>query len=128
MKTILAIDDDPAITTYLSRLLKKIGYNPIVANSCADGIAKASDPGVDAVIADILLPDSPKPREWIVRLHEAVKQKPILLISGAPDAQLEAFAVQNGVVALLSKPFELAFIKSLLNEIFTDTSKTDDHK
>ena len=117
MKTILAIDDDTAITSYLSRLLKKLGYNPVVANTCAEGIEKAADPGVDAIIADILLPDAPKPREWISNLNSVAKPRPILLISGAPDAELEAFAVQNGVVALLSKPFELAFIKSLLEEV-----------
>lgn len=125
MKTILAIDDDEAITTYLSRLLTKLGYHAIVANSCEAGVEKASMADVDAVIADILLPDAPRPREWISKLHAVMGTRPILLISGAPDAELEAFAIQNGVVALLSKPFELAFIKSLLAEILPASPEAD---
>ena len=98
MANILIIDDDVAVRDYLSTLVSRLQHQPLVAATCAQGLAQLANPAVNVVIADIYLPDSPPLKQWIKQLRDAA-----------------ALAQRGEVLAFLTKPFELAFIKSLLS-------------
>ncbi len=118
MGNILIIDDEAAIGNYLGRLIAGFGHQAVTTLNASDALAKLENGDFQLIIADICLPDAPEPQKWISQLCEKAKGTPVVLISGAPSPELTTCAAQNGVLAFLSKPFELAFIKNILKNVF----------
>ena len=114
MTRILIIDDDAAVCGYLATLVTRLGYQAIQAATCAEGLAGMADPAVEIIIADIYLPDGPDLDEWVSQLKTNAAGRPLILITGEPSEELAAKARGGEIMAFLTKPFELAFIKSLL--------------
>lgn len=73
-----------------------------------------ADPSIEVIIADIYLPDGPDLGEWVHQLKTNAAGRPLILITGEPSEELAAKARGGEITAFLTKPFELAFIKSLL--------------
>ena len=118
MGKVLIVDDEPAIGNYLARLIVGFGHEVVTTLNAAETLAKLEKGDFQLIIADIRLPDAPEPQKWISQLCEKAKGTPVVLISGAPSPELTTCAAQNGVLAFLSKPFELAFIKNILKNVF----------
>ena len=114
MAKILIIDDDEAVREYLATLVTRLHHEAFKAATCAEGLALLADPTVQVVIADIYLPDSPPLNDWVDQLKKTAAGRPLILITGEPSEALAAKAQRGEVMAFLSKPFELAFIKGLL--------------
>lgn len=114
MANILIIDDDNAVLDYLSTLVTRLGHKAYPASTCAEGLAQMADPAVQVIIADIFLPDSPDLGEWVDQLKKGANGRPLILITGEPSDELAAKAKSGEILAFLTKPFELAFIKNLL--------------
>lgn len=118
MGFVLIIDDESAVRDYLSALIKRLGYDVIAAATAADGLVQLARPDCQLAIADVFLPDSPPPEQWIRQLAQTAAERRVVLISGAPTQQLSECATACGVTTFLSKPFELAFIRGILKETF----------
>lgn len=114
MAKILIIDDDEAVREYLATLVTRLHHQAYKAATCAEGMALLADPTMQVVIADIYLPDSPPLNDWVEQLKKTAAGRPLILITGEPSEALTAKAQRGEVLAFLSKPFELAFIKGLL--------------
>ncbi len=114
MPGILIIDDDDSVRDYLSRVVARLGHACVAVGSCAEGLDAMARPDVDVIVADIYLPDSPPLEEWVDRLKAAAGERPLILITGEPSPTLTAKAEGGEILAVLSKPFELAFIKNLI--------------
>ena len=115
--------DEQAIGDYLASLITRLGHQVEVTLNAADTLAKLGEGGFQLVIADIRLPDAPDAQAWVTGLCQKAGDIPVVLISGAPSAELDACAKANGVLAFLSKPFELAFIKNILQNVFQNNPK-----
>ena len=113
MARILIIDDDSAVCDYLATLVTRLGHQAVKAATCAEGLKRMADPSSEIIIADIYLPDSPDLEEWVGQLKANARGRPLILITGEPSEELAAKARSGGITALLTKPFELAFIKGL---------------
>ena len=116
MANILIIDDDIAVREYLATLVARLNHTPFQAATCAEGVAQMATPAIQIIIADIYLPDSPPLGEWVDQLKAKAAGRPLILITGEPSEELAAKAQGGGITAFLTKPFELAFIKSLLSQ------------
>jgi len=122
MANILIIDDDIAVREYLATLVSRLNHQPFQASNCAEGIAQMANPEIQVIIADIYLPDSPSLGKWVDQLKQEAKGRPLILITGEPSEELAARAQGGEITAFLTKPFELAFIKSLLAQAMNNTS------
>lgn len=118
MGNVLIIDDEPAIGDYLSRLISRLGHQVVTAQTATEAFEKLGADTFQLVIADIRLPDAPDSKEWIRSLTQKNSGTPVVLISGAASDELNTCATENGVLAFLSKPFELAFIRNILENVF----------
>jgi DNA-binding NtrC family response regulator len=118
MGTVLIIDDESVIRDYLSTLIRRLGHDPVTASTAMDGLEMMADPGCQLVIADIFLPDSPPPEIWIRQLAQTAAGRMVVLISGAPSHELNECATACGITTFLSKPFELTFIRRILQKAF----------
>jgi DNA-binding NtrC family response regulator len=118
MGTVLIIDDESVIRDYLTTLIRRLGHESVTAATAMEGLEKMASPDCQLVIADIFLPDSPPPDLWIRQLAEAAAGRMVVLISGAPSPELNECANACGITTFLSKPFELTFIRRILQSAF----------
>jgi DNA-binding NtrC family response regulator len=125
MANILIIDDDIAVREYLATLVARLKHTAFQASTCADGLAQMANPDIQIIIADIYLPDSPNLGQWVDQLKEKATGRPLILITGEPSEELAAKAQGGEIMAFLTKPFELAFIKSLLAKAMNNSSSPD---
>jgi len=117
MATVLVIDDEESVRAYLVALIRRFGYEVETVDCATVALQRLAQSSYGMVIADICLPDAPVSVQWTQQLLAVAGQTPIVLISGAPTPELEQLAKSGQVRAFLSKPFELAFIKNILQEV-----------
>jgi DNA-binding response OmpR family regulator len=103
-KRVLVVDDDPGILTLLQRRLAADYRVETVANgSQAIGAFLRERP--DAVVLDMRLPGMDG-EQLLPALRALSATVPIVVITGAVNAQMTDTARRHGVEHLLEKPFE----------------------
>ena len=126
MATVLIIDDNDDVRNYLTRLVALFGYTPFCAATCEEArkLLVQEDPRMDVVVSDIYLPDGPEDAaDWIREVKQKAMSRPQIVISGeAPDAMVEEFSASGDIMATLTKPFELVFLKDLLKRAVEESA------
>lgn len=121
---ILVIDDDPMMRSSLSTVLEGKGY---AVDTLPDGrraLAMVEQMRPDAVITDIVMPES-EGIETIIAIRAVAPDLPIIAISGGGqilEAEFLDMALQLGATAALRKPFELAALIATLERVLTVSS------
>ncbi len=126
-KKILVVDDNEIILKTVSLKLQGAGYQVVTAMDGAEAVAAARREAPDLVLLDISFPpdvggvewDGFRIMEWFRRM-EAVKQTPVIIITGGQDASYRQRAVSGGALAFFNKPIDhddlLKVIRGALNE------------
>ncbi len=120
---ILVIDDDSTILEMISRMLKKEGYEVLMATNGKEGMQIfKTTPEIDLVITDLVMPE----KEGIETIAELKRDFPhikILAISGGSIVKTKTYlsiAKHIGADLTLSKPFVtqelLKSVQKLLEE------------
>jgi two-component system KDP operon response regulator KdpE len=102
---ILVIDDEPQIHRFLGPALEAAGYEPVRADTAADGLAAIANRPPDAVVLDLGLPDLDG-KQALVRAR-AFYEGPIIILS-ARDMEMEKIeALDLGADDYVEKPFHV---------------------
>jgi two-component system KDP operon response regulator KdpE len=100
---ILVIDDEPQIHRFLGPALDAAGYEPVRADTGAEGLKAIAHRPPDAVVLDLGLPDMDG-KDALVKAR-AFYDGPILVLS-ARDRELEKIeALDRGADDYMEKPF-----------------------
>ncbi|CAN7197237.1 winged helix-turn-helix domain-containing protein [Phenylobacterium sp. LjRoot225] len=100
---ILVIDDEPQIHRFLGPALDAAGYEPVRADTAADGLKEIARKPPDAVVLDLGLPDLDG-KETLIKAR-AFYDGPILILS-ARDRETEKIdALDLGADDYVEKPF-----------------------
>lgn len=104
---LLLVDDDAPLRSLLKELLEDAGYAVTDAADGALALAELDRGTYDAVLSDIVMPDVTG-----FDLLRAVRQRdldlPVVLMTGHPDKDSAARAVNYGALVYLVKPIETA--------------------
>lgn len=116
---ILILDDDPQVTSSLAFGLEREEWVVITCNEpeCAKLILEKFP--ITCVVSDIRL-TGPFGFEGLDLLRFVMRTSPktrVVLMTGAPSAELQNEAESRGVLAFLHKPFELSPLEDLLHSI-----------
>jgi nitrogen-specific signal transduction histidine kinase len=105
-ETVLLVEDDADVRTYMVRVLEAQGYHVIAAEHARAALAatQATQTHIDLVISDIVMPGSTGP-ELVRLLGEQQPHLSALFISGHEEAVLARHAGAVSDVSLLQKPF-----------------------
>ena len=104
--TILAVDDDRDVLTFLETVLQSAGYRVLRAEGGWNAVEvyEACGEPIDLLLTDVIMPDLTGP-VVAERIRSRQPDLPVLFISGHHDADLlQRFVTQKGF-ALLPKPF-----------------------
>lgn len=117
MQRILAIDDDPSVTSLLKRGLAYEGYAVDIAGTGAAGLALAREHAPDLVILDIMMPGM-NGLEALQRLRAADARLPVIMLTAKDAPADQVNGLEAGADDYVVKPFTfevlLARVRALL--------------
>lgn len=122
MKSILIIEDDPALRQDIVELLAFEGYQALDAADGTTGIEMAKVHQPDLIICDIMLPDlNGFAIIRAMRQDPTLATTPFIFVTARTDAVTKQDAMALGAAAFLTKPFRA---EELLAIIAAHLSKT----
>ena len=125
---ILVVDDDINICDILRMYLERDGYDVIVANDGAEGVASFKQNDPDLVLLDFMLP---KKDGWqVCREIREVSSKPIIMITAKGEVFDKVLGLELGADDFIVKPFDtkevIARVKAVLRRYDSASPKEND--
>ncbi len=122
MPKILIVDDDPGVLGYLQRVLASANHEIVSASDAGGALHAIADPDIQLVISDVYMPGEPRGIEFIRRLVSLRPDCPVVVISGYPNPAFVEECRQLGVRDFLTKPFEMGFVRAVVNRWLANQS------
>src|SRR5689334_22347577 len=101
--SLLVVDDDPAVLKTTRRLLERRGYRVVACESGEDALRWLDHQRFDVMLSDVQMPGTDG-----LRLLRAVRDRdldlPVVLVTGNPNVETAAAAVEYGAFQYLIKP------------------------
>jgi two-component system cell cycle sensor histidine kinase/response regulator CckA len=115
-KTILLVDDEPALSWVVQAILARSGYRVLIADSVSTALNAWNENGryVDLLITDVFMPHLTGP-ELTSFLREYQPGLRVIFMSGASPDDVEALLPQDST--LLMKPMVINEIKDCVERI-----------
>lgn len=107
MSRILVVDDEPRVTSFVSRALSHEGF---VVDEAYDGVRAlrlAETGAYDLIVLDLLLP-ALDGVSLLRRLFETRPDQAVVVLSGVSDARARVRCLEIGVSDYITKPFDLS--------------------
>jgi len=105
-RNVLVVDDDPDVLSMLERLLKKLEYNPLVAQNGEEAVHIIDTNKIDVVVSDLVMPEMDG-MELLKRVKMRKGDIPFLMITGHPTIETAVEAIKKGAYDYLTKPFQV---------------------
>ncbi len=113
--TILAIDDDAALSELYSIILRGYNFEVLVANTGEEGLQILKEKTPQLVILDLMMPGMDG---WqTCRAIRAFSDVPILILSALDDPSVITSILDTGADDYLVKPFSSAVLVAHLNKL-----------
>lgn len=101
---VLILEDEDLVARSIERVLKKQGYEVVVANAPGEALSEFRLHPFDAVVSDINLPGM-SGIDFLREIRATSADTPVLLITGRPTVDTAVEAVELGAFLYLTKPF-----------------------
>ena len=103
-KKILLIEDDARLAGMVRDYLGESGFDVTIAGTGNEGLALQKEHGFDAIILDLMLPDTDGLE--VCRTLRAAGSVPILMLTAKGDPMDRVVGLELGADDYLPKPFE----------------------
>jgi adenylate cyclase len=118
-ESILVVDDNPDLRTYVSEILRANGYRVHTARNGSEGFLMAKEIIPRLIVSDLMMPlVSGMEMIRMIRTEEKLKGIPIILLTAKVDEETRIEGTEKGADAYLAKPFNdrelLAEVRNLL--------------
>jgi EAL domain-containing protein (putative c-di-GMP-specific phosphodiesterase class I) len=100
---VLVVDDDPTLRRMLTRLLKRAAFEVVDVDTGRGGLAALQSQNFDVIVSDIHMPDGDG-LELLRSVRRIDLDIPVILMSGRPDVESAATALELGAFRYLTKP------------------------
>ncbi|HEY6262188.1 MAG TPA: response regulator [Nitrospiraceae bacterium] len=118
MAKILVIDDEPGIRNLLDTLLRRKGYDVVLAESGQKGLDLFRRERPDVIVLDLKMPGMDG-LSVLQQVRSLDSKKPVIVLTGAGTAETEQKVRALGVTEYVEKEFSLHLLgdslKRLLN-------------
>jgi two-component system response regulator AtoC len=124
-RRVLVADDDDAIRTLLVELLTDEGYAPLEARTGREMLTQLNGPEPPAlVLLDVQMPDM----SGLEALRELAgtsggEQLPVVMMTAFTTASIAMEAMKLGAFDYLTKPFDIEYVLSKVNEFFRNQAQ-----
>jgi len=101
--SVLVVDDDPTLRRMLTRLLKRAAFDVVDVETGRRALAALEAKRFDVIVSDIHMPDGDG-LELLRSVRRIDLDIPVILMSGKPDVESAATALELGAFRYLTKP------------------------
>ena len=118
--TVLVVEDNPDLRTYVSSILAKLGgYQVLTARNGAEGLHIAQSHFPDLIVTDLMMPQlSGLEMISLIKKQDKLRGTPIILLTAKADEETRIEGTESGADGYLAKPFNdrelLAEVRNLL--------------
>jgi DNA-binding response OmpR family regulator len=124
-RTVLIVDDDPAIVSMLQLSFEHEGFTVRTASSGWEGLKMARAWQPDLIVLDLVLPDLDG---FIVcealKNHRTTHSIPVLALTGLCSHFSYLTALEAGVDGYLAKPYDLEEMLATANQLLQRSEST----
>lgn len=114
---ILVVDDEPTIADMIQKLLEKLGYRVLKANTPSKAIvlAGSSQHEIDLLLTDIVMPEMNgcELADKLLSIHPEMK---VLLMSGYPADEIQKHGFADYKMQFIQKPVSLDVLAAKVRE------------
>lgn len=110
---VLIIDDDQLVRSALTRSLRRLGYEVVVASTGEEGIEKALSARPAVILCDLRMPGMDG--RAVLRSLAAVQPAPVIVMTGQ-DVDDITDVLQAGALAYIQKPWRAADLARTLRD------------
>lgn len=120
-RRILIIDDEDDIRQVAALSLETVaGWEVVMANSGAQGLARAVDYQPDAILLDVMMPGMDGPSTFReLRKNPATARIPVLLLTAKVQSTDQRRFADLGVEAVLFKPFDPLTLATQISSVLS---------
>ena len=112
---VLVIDDAPDVRAYVRALLRKWGYDPVVASNGADGLARLCEHDIRLVICDWMMDGMSGPEVCTaIRAGDFGGYVYIMLLTGRSEDTDLVYGLDAGADDFIGKPFDAQVLRARL--------------
>lgn len=121
-RKILIVDDEPDLVATCVRLLRRAGYEPLVALNGREAMEFVDAEHPDLVLTDLRLPEA----DGLAVLRHArrgVRKIPVILFTAFASEASRSQALQEGAAAYLPKPFSLTELRAAVEQALAESAQ-----
>lgn len=124
LHTVLVVDDEPAVRTFVRRILEREGYCVKEAAHGGDALEVAAtiEAPIHLLLTDVRMAPNMGGAELVRRLLEDRPGTRVLYMSGFSDDPVVEDDVQTGRAGFLAKPFGPAVLKDKVRQTLADVT------
>lgn len=117
-KTVLVIDDDKAVTSFVSAVLREAGYNVLVAFDPIQAYRLAQQAQPSLILLDLHMPAGGG-MSVLDRVMASIRTQaiPVVIMSREPAAEKEAETRARGAVGYLEKPLTVTALTETVKQV-----------
>ena len=115
-ETVLVVEDEEQIRTFLRAGLSSLGYSVLTAAGGAEGLEICRESGhIDVIVSDVIMPDMNGP-QFMTEALPLQRGAVAIFMTGYADDALTQQRVSGQRIPLLHKPFRLEAMARLIRE------------
>ena len=120
-ETVLLIEDDAVVRQLTARILRRQGYNVLVATQANEALQLAADHNtrIDLFLSDVVMPGESGP-SVIERLSQARPRTKVLFVSGYPGDDISRRGVDEASFRFLAKPYSSEQLAQRVRQVLDD--------
>ena len=127
LRTLLLVDDEANVLSALKRLLRRDGYQILVAGDGAQGLAVLRDHPVDIIVSDQRMPGM-SGVEFLRQAKTLYPDTIRIVLSGYTELQSVTDAINEGAVyRFLTKPWDDNQLRNFIREAFEHKELADEN-
>jgi two-component system cell cycle sensor histidine kinase/response regulator CckA len=117
-RSILLIDDEPAVRLVTGRMLGELGHRVVTADSGAHGLEllRERPDAIDLVFLDLTMPEQ-SGEQTLEQLHGVRSNMPVVITSGFHMQDASTLLRRPNVVGFLDKPHSMTSLELLLASV-----------
>lgn len=113
---VLVVDDDMLARMTAAQCVKQKGHEASMADSGAKALEMLQSARYDLVLLDLLMPEMDGLEVLTkIKLDPQLRRIPVIMVSGADEAESMARCMQTGAAGHLSKPLDPALLSTQID-------------
>ena len=117
MARILIVDDSPSQLVGISRIVQKLGHEPLTAEDGAAGVEAAKRELPDLILMDVVMPNlNGFQATRAITREPTTKHIPVLLVTTKDQDTDRMWGLRQGAKAYITKPFSESELEQMIQE------------